>query len=78
MVSSTHSADSPGWMMLSTGWSLGKHTQDGVTWSGTQTSVSAPGRGTLFPDASSLDCKGEAQKSRDLSRFGPNVADFRT
>lgn len=54
MVSRTHSADSPGWMMVSTGWSFGRHTQEGVRWSGTQMSLSVLGRGRLFTVPSSL------------------------
>ncbi len=54
MVSRTNSADSPGWMMVSTGWSFGRHTQEGVRWSGTQMSLSVLGRGTLFTVPSSL------------------------
>lgn len=54
MVSKTHSADSPGWMMVSTGWSFGRHTQEGVRWSGTQMSLSVLGRGRLFTVPASL------------------------
>lgn len=54
MVSRTHSADSPGWMMVSTGWSFGRHTHEGVRWSGTHMSLSVLGRGRLFTVPSSL------------------------
>lgn len=54
MPSSTHSTDSPGLMMVSTGWSFGRHTQDGVRWSGTHMSLSVLGRGRLFTVPSSL------------------------
>lgn len=54
MVSRTHNTDSPGWMMVSTGWSFGRHTHEGVRWSGTQMSLSVLGRGRLFTVPSSL------------------------
>lgn len=54
MLSRTHSTDSPGLMMVSTGWSFGRHTQDGVRWSGTHMSLSVLGRGRLFTVPSSL------------------------
>lgn len=54
MVSRTHSTDSPGLMMVSTGWSFGRHTHDGVRWSGTHMSLSVLGRGRLFTVPSSL------------------------
>lgn len=54
MLSRTHNTDSPGLMMVSTGWSFGRHTQDGVRWSGTHMSLSVLGRGRLFTVPSSL------------------------
>ena len=66
MVSSTHSADSPGWMMVSTGWSFGKHTQEGVRWSGTQRSLSVLGRGRLFTVPSSLFFGQRHQKAHSV------------
>ena len=56
MASRAQRADSPGWMVVRTGWSLGRHTQDGVRWSGTQISPSVLGRGRLLRPPSSLLC----------------------
>lgn len=54
MDSRTHSADSPGLMMVSTGWSFGRHTHDGVSCSGTHMSLSALGRARPLTFSSSL------------------------
>lgn len=56
MDSRTHSADSPGLMMVSTGWSFGRHTHDGVSCSGTHMSLSALGRARPLTLSSSLFC----------------------
>lgn len=68
MLSRTHSADSPGWIMDNTGWSLGRHTHEGVRWSGTQMSLSALGRGRFFTASPSLFYKS-IKKTHSLWYF---------
>lgn len=76
MDSRTHSADSPGLMMVNTGWSFGRHTQDGVSWSGTHMSLSVLGRVRPLTFPSSLFFQIETSEDSVLVHYHWNGCKF--